>query len=110
MKKEFKTTNDLKITVLNGSAFKGFTMFGIGLVFGQFRITALSTDIIISEIRNADHLIDVIEWFDDVMSQTGSAAFRVLACTDEKLRNVLITQHGFGVMNAAGLVKYKPSK
>jgi hypothetical protein len=43
-----------------------FNLFSMGAVAGMFRVRELSVDVLLTEVKNTDHLTDVIEWFDEV--------------------------------------------
>lgn len=43
-----------------------FNLFSMGAVAGMFRVRVLSIDVLLTEVKNTDHLTDVIEWFDEV--------------------------------------------
>lgn len=43
-----------------------FNLFTMGHVAGMFRVRELSVDVLLTEVKNVNHLTDVIEWFDEV--------------------------------------------
>lgn len=68
-KRKFATTNNLKFNTMSSSTIDGltdFNLFSMGGVAGMFRVRALSVDVLLTEVKNTDHLTDTIEWFDEV--------------------------------------------
>lgn len=68
-KRKFATKHNLTFNTLSSSTIEGltdFNLFAMGAVAGMFRVRALSIDVLLTEVKNTDHLTDVIEWFDEV--------------------------------------------
>lgn len=68
-KRKFATTHNLKFNTMSSSTIDGltdFNLFSMGGVAGMFRVRALSVDVLLTEVKNTDHMTDVIEWFDEV--------------------------------------------
>ena len=68
-KRKFATTHKLRFNTMSSSTIPGltdFNLFSMGAVAGMFRVRELSIDVLLTEVKNTDHLPDVIEWFDEV--------------------------------------------
>jgi len=68
-KRRFQTKHKLRFNTMSSSTIEGltdFNLFAMGAVAGMFRVRALSVDVLLTEVKNTDHLTDVIEWFDEV--------------------------------------------
>lgn len=68
-KTPFCTKHNLTFNTMSSSTIEGltdFNLFSMGGVAGMFRVRALSVDVLLTEVKNTDHLTDTIEWFDEV--------------------------------------------
>lgn len=93
--KRFRTTHNLHFEVVSQvTMYPGFASFQMGGVFGYFSQQAMSFDVAISEIKNADHLKDTIEWFSE-LARLEVMPLRVVSCGDEGLRKILIDDFDF---------------
>lgn len=91
---KFKTNNNLKFNVGGISPFPGYAAFSVGGVVGFFKINKLTVDVMIAEITKGEHLVDSIQWFDEISIKSNLVGTRIFSVNDPVLSDAL-QRHGF---------------
>lgn len=69
--KPFTTTNQLNFETFE-TPIIGFAGFKLGETVGLFSQSELITDVVPSDIKNPEHLVDLVEWFCEVGRLSGT--------------------------------------
>ena len=109
-KNRFKTTNKLTFTKSDICPVPGFASFVIGGVAGYFRAMELTVDFIFIEITIGEHLVDALEYFNELAIQMNVPGMRVMSCNDPALISILVDHHKFTNIGGSQLMKYTTKK
>jgi len=108
-KRKFATTHKLRFNTMSSSTIPGltdFNLFSMGAVAGMFRVRELSVDVLLTEVKNTDHLTDVIEWFDEVARLGDKVGVTINGLIAPDLIGIC-SDHGF-VITGKNLFKKNP--
>lgn len=105
MKTKFKTTNDLKFEVYEGSKLPGFEIFKLGQITGTFRVGIASVDVVTTNIGDPEHLVDLVQWFTEV-ARIRKVPVRFTRVINKDLFNRLVDEFKFIKSHTDTVIKY----
>ena len=101
----FKTTHELEFKVSEQSPFPGYAAFALGGIAGFFSVPEMTIDWMVGDITIPIHIVDAVEWFDEMAREENYIGVRLMNCTNRDLMSVLIHRHGYKAIKSDVLFK-----